>query len=78
LLTEYLRRFTAEPVRFVMGGSLLARILEERSYRELPGRLLEGLGKLLAANVKIYAYPMPRMSVPEIIFNFFQNLVSDP
>ncbi len=56
-------RHTAEPVRFVMGMSLLARLLEEQIYHELPGRLLEGLGKFLAVNAKLYAYPMPRDAV---------------
>lgn len=63
LLVEYLRRFSSEPLRFTMGVSLLARMLNEQFYEKLPGRLLEGLGKLLAANVKIYVYPMPRSAV---------------
>ena len=63
LLADYLRRYTAEPIRFVMGVSLLARMLEDRFYDQLPGRLLEGLGKLLAVNAKLYAYPMPRDAV---------------
>jgi len=59
-LAAYLRRHTAEPVRFVMGVSLLARVMEDRFYDELPGSLLEGLGRVFAQNVKVYAYPMPR------------------
>lgn len=65
LLVDYLRRFSYEPLRFTMGVSLLARMLNEQFYNKLPGRLLEGLGKLLAANVKIYVYPMPREAVLE-------------
>lgn len=63
LLADYLRRYTIEPIRFVMGVSLLARMLEDRFYDQLPGRLLEGLGKFLAVNAKLYAYPMPRDAV---------------
>ena len=59
-LAGYLRRYTAEPIRFVLGVALLAWILEERFYKQLPGRLLEGLGRLLDQEVKLYAYPMPR------------------
>ena len=66
-LAQHLRRYTAAPVRFVFGLSLLARILEERFYTDLPGQLLEGLAKLLAANVKLYAYPMPREAVVEAL-----------
>ena len=69
-LAEYLRRYTQEPIRFAGGTSQLARILVERFYHELPGQLLEGLGKLLAENVKLYAYPMP---VDEVL----KDLTSD-
>jgi hypothetical protein len=40
--------------------SFLARLLETQFYSELPGSLLEGLGKIFAQNVKVYAYSMPR------------------
>src|SRR5207247_283520 len=63
LLADYLRRYTAEPIRLVMGVSLLARILQDRFYDESPGQLFAGLGKLLAFNAKVYAYPMPRDAV---------------
>jgi hypothetical protein len=63
LLAEYLRRYTTEPVRFAIGISLLARIFDERFYDRLPGRLLEGLGKLFAQNVKVHVYPMRRDDV---------------
>jgi hypothetical protein len=39
---------------------VLARLLEEQGYRPLAGQLLEGLGKLFAANVKLHAYQEPR------------------
>jgi hypothetical protein len=54
-LAAYLRRHTAEPIRFVTGVSLLARLMEDRFYDELPGSLLEGLGRTFAENVKVYA-----------------------
>lgn len=59
LLVEYFRRFTSEPMRLVLGVSTLAQLMQRDFYQVLPGNLLEGLGKLLAANVKVYAYPMP-------------------
>jgi hypothetical protein len=62
-LAEYLRRYTTEPIRFAFGVSLLARVLDERFYDQLPGRLLEGLGKLLAQNIKVHVYPMRREDV---------------
>ena len=60
LLTRYLRRHSVEPVRFVLSVAAAAKILNETFYHNLPGTLLEGLGRLLATNVKVYVAPMPR------------------
>jgi hypothetical protein len=62
-VAEYLRRYTTEPIRLAVGVSLLARVLDEQFYDSLPGRLLEGLGKLFAQNIKVHAYPMRRADV---------------
>lgn len=61
-LTGYLRRYSQEPLRFVAGLSTLALILHEAYYRNLSGGLLEGIGRLFADNVKIYAAPMPSVA----------------
>jgi hypothetical protein len=58
LLSRYLRRYSTEPVRFVMSIAAAAKVLHETFYQDLPGTLLEGLGKLLATNVKLYVAPM--------------------
>jgi hypothetical protein len=34
--------------------------MHDAFYQDLPGTLLEGLGKLLATNVKLYVAPMQR------------------
>jgi hypothetical protein len=34
--------------------------MHETFYRDLPGTLLEGLGRLFATNVKLYVAPMSR------------------
>ena len=60
LLSGYLRRHSTEPVRFIMGVAAAAKTLHEAFYQALPGTLLEGLGRLLATNVKLYVAPMPR------------------
>jgi hypothetical protein len=62
-LVPYLRRQTAEPIRLVGGVTLLARILQAEFYQGLSGQLLEGMGKLFASGVVLYAYPMPREAV---------------
>ena len=60
LLSLYLRRHSTEPVRFIMSVAAAARTMHEVFYRNLPGELLEGIGRLLATNVKIYVAPMPQ------------------
>ena len=66
-LTAYLRRYTAEPIRFVVGVSLLAQVLQHQFYTDLPGQLLEALGKLFASNVKVHVYPTPREVVVAVL-----------
>ena len=62
LLARYLRRHSVEPVRFVLSVAAAAKTLHEAFYQNLPGTLLEGLGRLLATNVKVYVAPMPRQA----------------
>ena len=57
-LTDYLRRYSQEPLRFSMGTSALAMLFSDEYYEDLPGGLLEATGKLFANNVKIYVHPM--------------------
>jgi len=58
-LTDYLRRYTDKPMRFVFGVSTWVQILHDAQYQNLMGGLLEALGKLLAGRVKIHIYSMP-------------------
>jgi hypothetical protein len=67
LLVEYLRRYTTDPIRFVLGVSALARLMADQYYAALPGSLLEGLGRLLASNVKIYVQPMPKAALDDAL-----------
>ncbi len=55
-MVDFVNRYTKESVRFVVGLSLLVRVWEYR-YAKL-GSFLEALSRLLAQNVRIYAYPM--------------------
>jgi hypothetical protein len=59
LLGEYLRRYSTEAVRFILSVAGAAKIMHEKFYQALPGAMLEGVGKLLATNVKLYIAPMP-------------------
>jgi len=57
-------RYTQAPVRFAIGLSLMIQALEG-IYGNLEGRLLEALARLLAQNVRIYAYPMSSTELRE-------------
>ena len=63
-----MNRYTKEPVRFVVGLSLLIRAFEDR-YKKLDGTFLEALSRLFAQNVRIYAYPMTSKDLQEAIEN---------
>ena len=68
-MTALVNRYTSEPVRFVAGLSLLLRAFSD-PYFNLEGRRLEGLSRLLAKNVRIYAYPMTALDLQEAIKDF--------
>ena len=65
-MTALVNRYTKEHVRFVVGLSLLIRVWEY-GYAELAGRFLEALSRLLAQNVRIYAYPMSARDLQQAI-----------
>jgi hypothetical protein len=68
-LTDYLRRYSNEPLRFVLGVSTFTMLLSEKFYVDSTGGILEATGKLYADDVRIYAQPMP-------LENFRQHLES--
>ncbi|MFC1997143.1 TonB-dependent receptor [Chloroflexota bacterium] len=57
-LTEYLIRFTKAPIRLVMGIATLVQLFQETYYETLDGGIVEAMGRLIARNVRIYAYTM--------------------
>src|SRR5579863_2214122 len=65
-MTALVNRYTKEPIRFVLGLSLLVRVWEYR-YTKLPGSFLEALSRLLAQNVRIYAFPMSTKDLEQAI-----------
>jgi len=65
-MTELVNRYTQEPVRFVVGLSLMIRALQDR-YSKLNDSLLNALSHLFAQNVRIYAYPMKTADLQEFI-----------
>ena len=67
-MTDLVNRYTKEHVRFVVGVSLLVRVWEYR-YSRLPGSFLEALSRLLAQNVRIYAFPMSARDLQQSLQN---------
>jgi hypothetical protein len=57
-LSEYLIRFTKAPIRLVMGIATLVQLFQETYYERLDGGIVEAMGRLIARNVRIYAYTM--------------------
>jgi hypothetical protein len=57
-IVDYLRRYTAAPIRLIFWMSDILRIMEEKWLQFEPGAVLEGLGRLLLTDVTIYAVPM--------------------
>lgn len=62
-LTSSFRRYTQEPIRFAAGMSRVMQIFTEEYYQRLDGGIVEAMGRLLAADVKLYVYPMTHESI---------------
>jgi hypothetical protein len=65
-MTSLVNRYTKAPLRFVAGLSLLIRAFDD-PYGNLEGSRFEGLARLFAQNVRIYAYPMATEDLHEWI-----------
>ncbi len=53
----YLRRYTDERIVMALGVPTLAQLFDEKYYRDLPGGVLEALGRLLNGSVTLAVYP---------------------
>ena len=56
-ISSLISSFTKEQVRFVIGISVLVKVLAG-GYAELYGHVLEGLSRLFTKDVRVYVYPM--------------------
>jgi hypothetical protein len=57
-LAGYLSRYTSRMVGLVMGVPSLMEIFDEKYYLNLEGGILEALGRMFKAGLKLYVYPM--------------------
>jgi hypothetical protein len=74
---DYLRRYTAAPIRVIIWISMFLELLEERLHPELPGVMLEGFGRLLFTDVTIYVAPMHREHLVAALGSFPEGLLQD-
>ena len=56
-VTSYLRKSTQNCIAMAVGIPTLREIFMEQYYAELPGGILEGMGRLFQGNVKLLVYP---------------------
>ena len=68
-MTAFVNRYTKAPLRLIAGLSLLIRAFDD-PYFNLEGRLLEALARLLARNVRVYAYPMTAADLQQAVKRF--------
>ena len=68
-MTALVNRYTKAPLRFVAGLSLLIRAFDD-PYFNLEGKILEALARLLARNVRVYAYPMTATDLRQAVKAF--------
>jgi len=56
-LKEHLRGMSDKPLGIVIGATHLEKLFDEKFYFDLPGGILEGMGKLVDAKTHLYIYP---------------------
>ncbi|HRX30723.1 MAG TPA: hypothetical protein P5349_02435 [Tenuifilaceae bacterium] len=56
-LVEYFGRFKHNNLRIAMGVPTFVKVMDKIYYKDLPGGLLEAVGKMFPARTKFYIYP---------------------
>lgn len=84
-LKNFIRSMTRQPIGIVLAVRHMAKLFDESHYRDLPGGLLEGLGRLLDPLTRVYVYPHKQgqecllaesMAPPapyKLIFDYFRS-----
>ncbi len=65
-VTSYLRKSTPGWIAMVIGVPTLREIFEAKYYADLPGGILEGLGKLIQGKVKLFVYPTRETALSDV------------
>lgn len=56
-LKEHLRLISDRPLGIVIGATHLEKLFDQKFYFDLPGGILEGMGKLVDDKTRLYIYP---------------------
>ncbi|MBN2639088.1 MAG: hypothetical protein JXR65_08370 [Bacteroidales bacterium] len=77
-LVDFFKLFKLKKLRIVMGVPTLEKVFCEKYYQELKGGLLESIGLMFPANMKLYIYPTLRDSGKKKELTTSKNLKIDP
>jgi hypothetical protein len=66
-VATYLRRYTGERLVMVLGVPTLAQLFEEKHYPDLPGGVLEAMGRMLNGPVTLAVYPWRNSRTSETV-----------
>src|SRR5256885_11726661 len=72
-LAEYLARYTDALIGLAVGLPAIRQVADEKYYTDLPGGVLESVGRLFKRFVKMYVYPTRDPATGEI-----QSLMHPP
>jgi hypothetical protein len=65
-LTEYLANYTDRSIGLAVGLPTVRQVADEKYYTDLPGGVLESVGRLFKRSVKMYVYPTREPATDEI------------
>jgi hypothetical protein len=74
---NYLRRYTAAPIRVILWISMFLQNMEDRVYQSLPGAVLESFGRLLLTDVTVYVAPMRKESLVAALGGLPEGLLQE-
>ena len=77
-LVDFLRRYTAAPIRLIVWISVFLQIMQQKVYPALPGALLESFGRLLFTDVTIYVAPMDTEALAMALGALPEGIVRKP
>ncbi len=76
-LAEYLAAYTDAPIGLAVGLPAVRQVADETYYADLPGGVLESVGRLFKRSVKMYVYPT-RDPVSGEIHTALQGAIAPP